>query len=436
MSENIRVPGRGRDGLSVCIIACKDLSLNTRVIRQARSLARAGHRVTIIGFVAPDAKLAGDEAAATLLATGGPGVPGWLMTRLWFSRRVLRDEVRVSRNAAAAVAAGKSRNGRFSRRAAARLAGCRFDVVQAHFDKALIAAEVLSRDYGAKLVFDAVEVPFDEELIPTAPTVRALRLAEIRRETEIARCADGWITINDSLADAAVDRFGIARPLVLRNCQEEGPWVSDGRLRRDLGLSAQARVLLHLNTLRRGEGIEVAIEALARLPSDVHLVGLGPVPQRGFVREMRQCAARHGVAERFHLAPLQPPHALPAYIAGADIGVIARQGTSQNMRLSLPNRLFQMIAARLPVIATPLPEIAAIVRRWGVGTLFEAFDPAALAASVQAMFEPAAQARYRSALDGAARRLTWERESEPYVRLIEDLAWGALPAAQAAEIVQ
>ncbi|HEY1261246.1 MAG TPA: glycosyltransferase family 4 protein [Stellaceae bacterium] len=413
----------------MCIIACKDLSLNTRVIRQARSLSRAGHKVTIVGFVSPDAKLSAGEPAASLVATGGPGYPGIRMAQLWVARNVLRDDARVQRDAAATVAAGRSRSGRFARRALDKLARCRFDIVQAHFDKALIAASALSQLCGARLLFDAVEIPFDEELIPVQPTARALRLAEIRRETEIARHADGWITVNDSLADAAVARFGIARPLVLRNCQDEGPWPSDGRLRRDVGLGPQARVLLHLNTLRRGEGVEVAIAALAQLPPDIHLVGLGPVPQRGFVKEMRRLASQLGVADRFHVAPLQPPHALASYIAGADIGVIARQGNLQNMRLSLPNRLFQMIAARLPVIATPLPEIARIVRRWGVGTLFDTLDPAALAASVRMMVEPAARAEYRIALDRAARHLTWERESEPYVRLIEALADGYLAPA-------
>lgn len=416
----------------MCIIACKDLSLNTRVIRQARSLSRAGHKVTIIGFVSPDAKLSGDEPAATLLATGGPGYPGILMSKLWLARKVLGADGHVQRAAAAAVAAGRSRNGRFARQALDRLAEHRFDVVQAHFDKALIAASALSQRCGARLVFDAVEVPFDEELIPATPTARALRLAEIRRETEIARRADAWITVNDSLADAAAGRFGIARPMVLRNCQDEGPWPSDGRLRRDVGLGPQARVLLHLNTLRRGEGVEVAVAALAQLPPDIHLVGLGPVPQRGFVKEMRELAAQLGVAGRFHVAPLQPPHALAPYIAGADIGVIARQGNLQNMRLSLPNRLFQMIAARLPVIATPLPEIARIVRHFGVGVLFDALDPAALAASVRRMVEPSARAEYRMALDRAARLLTWERESEPYVRMIEALAGRRSTAAAAA----
>src|SRR5947207_15854635 len=104
--------------LSVCIIACKDLSLNMRTIRQARSLAAAGHQVTIVGYKTPDPRLAGNGRAATLVATGAPPVPAFLLSRLWVARCLLRNNGWQRREAAAAVAAGRTRSGLFARRAA------------------------------------------------------------------------------------------------------------------------------------------------------------------------------------------------------------------------------------------------------------------------------------------------------------------------------
>ena len=411
-------------GPSICIIACKDLSRNMRTIQQAKALARAGSAVTVIGYQVPDARLAGDQAVATLVATGAPPYPGPLMLKLWLMRRLRRGDAAMQRVAAAGVAVGRSRGGRFARLAMRHLAGRSFDVVQAHFDRALIAAAALASRCGARLVFDAVEVPFDDELLPTDAAARAVRLAEIRQETEIACRADGWITVNDSLADTAVERFHIARPLVVRNCQDAGYRPSDGRLRRDLGLTDRARILLHLNTMRRGEGLETAIDALAHLPEEFHLVGLGPMPERGFLKTIRRRAVQRGVAQRFHIAPMQPPHAVRAYIAGADIAVISREGARQNMRLSLPNRLFQAIAARLPVVATPLPEIGLILRDWQVGLPFDELDVIGLASAIRGISEPETLARFRAAEDNAARALTWEQESVPYVRFMQSLARG------------
>ncbi len=418
--------------LSVCIIACKDLSLNMRTIRQARSLAEAGHQVTIVGYKTPDPRLAGNTAAATLVATGAPPLPAGLVTRVWLHGRLFRNEARQRHHAAAGVAAGRSRSGLFATLAADRLAGRSFDIVQAHFDKALIAASALAARSGAKLVFNSVEVPFDHELVPRNPTERAVRLAEIRHEIEIARGADAWITVNNSIADHIVERFAIARPHVLRNLPDAGHQPCDGRLRRDLGLPNEVRVLLHLNTMRRGEGLETAIDALARLPAAYHLVGLGPVPQRSYLKAIRRRAAERGVGDRFHVAPMQPPHAVPRYIAGADIGIIAREGNLQNLRLSLPNRLFQMIAARLPVIVTPLHEIARVVRERRIGLVFEEADAAGLAAAVCEIDRPAVFAQFSRAVAAAAGSLTWEQESLAYVRFIEDLARPPAPATAAA----
>jgi glycosyltransferase involved in cell wall biosynthesis len=408
--------------LSVCIIACKDLSLNMRTIRQARSLAESGHEVMIVAYKTPDPRLAGDTTTARLVATGAPPAPAALYGHVWLHGRLLRNEMRQHRLAAKAVAAGRSRTGRFASRAAEHLADHHFDVVQAHFDKALIAASRLAARCSARLVFDAVEIPFDDELVPRNAAERTVRLAEIKHEMEIAKTADGWITVNDSIADHIVERFGVARPHVLRNLPDAGYQPSDGRLRRDLGLPDDARILLHLNTMRRGEGLETAIDALAHLPAAYHLVGLGPVPQRSYLRAMRQRAVQHGVGDRFHTAPMQPPHAVARYIAGADIGIIARESRMQNLRLSLPNRLFQMIAARLPVVVTPLHEIARVVRERRIGLVFEEADAAGLAAAIAEIDSPAAFAQFREAVIDAAGSLTWQRESAEYVKFIENLA--------------
>lgn len=396
-----------------------------RTMRQARSLAEAGHEVVIVGFRTPDARLADGRPTGRLIATRAPLPPALVLTRMWLAGTVLRNGAAERREAEAAVAAGRSRNGAFARRAARLLSDRSFDVVQAHFDKSLIAASRIAERDGAKLVFDAVEVPFDRELLPKAHLNRTLRLAEIERESAIAGASDAWITVNDLIADNIVERFGVARPLVLRNFQQGGYRPSDGRLRRDLGLGEDVRILLHLNTMRGGEGLETAIDALTQLPGEFHIVALGPMTQRGYIKAIRQRAAARGVAARFHTARMQPPYAVPPYIAGADIGIIAREGGLQNLRLSLPNRLFQLISARLPVVATALPEISRVIRDWNAGLVFEQGDAAGMAAAIRRIARPEAMARYRQAAAAAALELSWERESEKYVSLIETVARGA-----------
>jgi glycosyltransferase involved in cell wall biosynthesis len=181
--------------------------------------------------------------------------------------------------------------------------------------------------------------------------------------------------------------------------------------------------------MRDMEDLETILAALAQLPAQYHLVGLGPAPQPGYLLKLRYRAARLGVARRFHIAPLQPPHAVARYIADADIGVIARRGQRRNMRLSLPNRLFQMIAARLPVIVTPLAEIAKMVEEWSIGLVVAEGDAAGLAAAARHIDDPANHGRFCAAVERAAVSLSWEAVGAAYVRFIEDVARSGVAAA-------
>jgi len=395
--------------LSVCIVAYKDLRLNTRVARQARVLAEAGHRVTIICFERPAEASAGIEVLET-------GLPAMSRAVLAVPRPLRGDFL-----AHLAAGLGRTRCHDFARRACRLAAGRRFDLIQAHHEKALIAADALRRRCGGKLLFDAIEWPFDPALLPRRPDMLALRRAEMARERAIATNCDGWMTVNDSLAEMAAARFGVPRPLVVRNCRFRTPPGDDGGLRADIGLPPEHKLVLYLNSVRPGEGLEQAVAALARLPGDVHLAVLGPA-RADYRAALTEQAARTGVAGRFHLLPLQPPSRLIAYAAGADLGIVPRRPEGDNMRFSLPNRVFEMIAARLPLVVSDLPEISRLVTEHRIGIVCDAGDPDAIAAAIRRVLAPESYPTFRRAVAQAAETLTWERESAGYLAFVEALA--------------
>ena len=55
------------------------------------------------------------------------------------------------------------------------------------------------------------------------------------------------------------------------------------------------------------------------------------------------------------------------------------QPTTLNHRLTTPNKLFEAMAAGVPVVASDLPGMAGIVRETGCGVLCDPTDPAAIA---------------------------------------------------------
>jgi glycogen synthase len=114
---------------------------------------------------------------------------------------------------------------------------------------------------------------------------------------------------------------------------------------------------------------------------------------------------------RVHLLPPVPPEDLLDWVASADVVAVPIQPSTLNHRLTTPNKLFEAMAAGVPVVASDLPGMAPIVRDTGCGVLFDATDVGALAAALTAVLQasPEKRAEYRSrALDAAHSRYDWE----------------------------
>ena len=409
--------------LSICITAYKDLTSNTRVVRQAQALAQRGHKVSVVSFLPPDPKLAAQVADGAFLATGIPHAGTVLRRSLALAHRISGSSFPQPLHLLAAVGGsiGRLRCQQFARQAVALCRDRRFDVVQAHFDKALIASDAIRRQCGGRLVFDAVELPFDSDALPPGIEERVLRLAEIARERKIVRSASRWLSVSNALAQEIARRFAVPAPLVVRNCRD-APRQPDDRLRRDLGLGSDDRLVLALNSVRPGEGLEVVVDALRHLPDHVHLAVLGPGTDGPGGKQLRAAAIATGVAERLHFPRLQAASELIAYASGADLGVIPRLPVTANMALSLPNRCFEMIAAGLPLVVSRVDEIAGLVRQYRIGAVFREDDPRDAASGIRQSLDGATYGELKRRVLAAAAELSWEKEQIPYVEMIESLA--------------
>ena len=71
---------------------------------------------------------------------------------------------------------------------------------------------------------------------------------------------------------------------------------------------------------------------------------------------------------------------LLANTAEADVGVTLLQDTCENHRLALPNKLFEYIAAGVPVVASALPETQRLIESRGIGWCSTPEDPDAAGA--------------------------------------------------------
>ena len=80
-----------------------------------------------------------------------------------------------------------------------------------------------------------------------------------------------------------------------------------------------------------------------------------------------------------------PMAQLPQTLSRFDIGIFLLPPVNLNYQYALPNKLFEFLHAGLAIAIGPSPEMAAIVRSEEVGVVAPSFEPAALAACLNAL---------------------------------------------------
>jgi glycosyltransferase involved in cell wall biosynthesis len=370
----------------------KSVEHDARVRREARALQRAGHEVVVVHLPPPGASVAGAAADGyELRSAASNGLPA-----------------RLPGTPRRALAAG-----RLAQLAAAE----RPDVVHAHDAAMLAPGWLAARRAGAKLVYDSHELATG---VPYRSGAWAALVAGVER-LYVPR-ADAVITVSNGIAERLQSRYSLGEvPTVVRNVPDlppprEAPAAPDLRLL--LG-SGQAAVVVHHGAVARDRGCENLIRALSQLDR-AHLLFLGA--DGDYAAGLSALAERLGVGARTHFQPPVALDQLLAYSSQADVGVTLLEPSCENHRLALPNKLFEYVAAGLPLVASELPEMAALVRRYEIGWTVDPRDPSSIAAGIESAVEARDDPDLQERLSAAASELSWDREQSRLIDLYERLS--------------
>ena len=114
------------------------------------------------------------------------------------------------------------------------------------------------------------------------------------------------------------------------------------------------------------------------------------------------------------------PEELLTLTCQADLGISLEEDLGMSYRYSLPNKLFDYIQCRVPVLCSALPEMSRIVDTYGIGISTRERNPEKLASIIRYMLKERSGGAWREALQQAAPELCWEKESDIYLELLKD----------------
>jgi glycosyltransferase involved in cell wall biosynthesis len=267
----------------------------------------------------------------------------------------------------------------------------------------------LRRRFGGRTVYDSRDIYLHSRQFDRMDRFRRGSLLRIERRW--AHSADAVVTVNDAYADILARTLRIPRPAVVMNCPVRWtrPDPPPDRIRAVLGLPKTTAVALYQGALKTERGIEQAMDAILEVP-DAVLVLLVYGDLR---RWLTTRAAEPPYAGHVYLLPPVPPSELLDWTASSDVMVMAIQPTTLNHRYTTPQKLFEAIAAGVPVVASDLPGMAEIVQATGAGILCDGTSPRSIATAIRSILEepPAGRAAIGArAREAAAETYNWDRQ--------------------------
>jgi len=165
--------------------------------------------------------------------------------------------------------------------------------------------------------------------------------------------------------------------------------------------------LVHVGVAIRARELENMVFAAAEVPQVFLHLFLLPTETSYYEELVTLCSSIDNV----EIEETVPVDQIVPHIAQFDAGVIAIPPTSFNYENGLPNKLFQYIQGRLPVITGPLVEIAEIVNGEGIGIVTANFRSESIADTYRE-FVSLDEGIFDDALDVAALKYSEDNENE------------------------
>jgi len=369
--------------MKAVIAVINDLSTDMRVRKLALLMAEEGLSVTVTG-----------RYSRTQLSADLPGVT--------------MERIRVP------FRRGPAMYGMFNILLFFRLLFRRFDICVASDLDTLVPCFIVSGIHGKPLVYDSHEYFTGQYGLKER---RFKYFLWKSAERLIVPGLRNMITVSDSIAELYSREYGV-NPIVVRNVSPATSHLIPHR-REELGAGPDDLLVVFQGAgINSGRGAEELIEAMT-LTRGVRLVIIG---SGDIIDHLKRKVEESEASESVIFLPRMSWDEMMRFTLCCDAGLSLDTDTCINQRYSLPNKLFDYIAAGIPVVASALPEVSSLINRFGCGLLLEEVTQDAIAGQLQRLAdERSLLFKLKKKAEEAGKELTWDREKVKEQELIRSV---------------
>ncbi len=364
--------------IRVISVVSNDIVTDNRIHKIATSLSENGYDVTIVGRQLRDSlsltKRSYHTKRLRLLINKGPLFYVNLNLRLFFYLLGFKGQIILSND---------------------------MDTLPACY-----LVSVLKRK---KLVFDSHELFSEVPELVHRPLIKNIWLM---LESFLLKRIKYGFTVCQSIANHYQQKYGITFQ-VIRNMAR---FRYDHEFEEN-GNSSAETVIIYQGVLNLGRGLELMIQSMQYLTNTrLWLVGKGDIEN-----ELIQLTNKLKLTDRIDFLGRVAFENLWKYTSHADIGISLEENLGLNYQYALPNKLFDYLQARIPVVISDLVEMKEIVEKYDIGKIVYDRNPEKLAGLLNDMIDnELANGYYSTNLELAARELCWEREEEKLLDLFRN----------------
>lgn len=368
----------------VALFVLNDFVSDSRVLREAISLQKAGYEPTVVARHRPGLQQREDIQGIPVhrIKLKTADWPKTIFFQLFKYRELIRTAVKEYKD---------------------------YPLLHCNDLNALpIGARIKRKSRGkAKLFYDSHEYQIERNKMS-----KTVLKVSYQLEKRLIKKVDELATVSPEIADEYMRIYGI-RPEVIMNC----PYYMELNSEQDIfrgkfSIPKESLIFLYQGGLKFNRGVEELLDAFTELDNDHHVVFLG----NGELEDkIRRFEAEHN---NIHFHPGVDYFDLMQYTASADAGFYFVKNNCLSHDFSLGNKLFEYIMAEIPVISSNLTSPKKLFEEYPVGWVMEDFRPKTLADWIRKANKELLWSR-REELKKAKKVFSWEEQEKVLLNIYD-----------------
>ncbi len=272
---------------------------------------------------------------------------------------------------------------------------------------------VISKLKNIDLVYDSHEIFCEVPELQSTPVKKQIwESIERRIVPKLKKC----ITVNQSIANYFKDKYKTSFTVVRNIPLKTVDFVPKSR--KEMHMPQDKKIVIFQGAgINIDRGAEELVQAMQFVEGvKLYIIGGGDV-----FPALKELTSEFKLDDKIEIISKIPKNELLHYTYNSDLGITIDKDTNLNYHFSLPNKIFDYIQAGIPVLASKLPEVEGLIKKYDLGDVIEGHDPKQIAEKITAMLSSDRYPTWRKNTIIAAQENTWETEKQNLVRLLNTI---------------